>query len=152
MATTILTVDDSRTIRTAVVLAFEPYDCVVLEAEDGAQGLAVVEDAHPDLILLDYSMPVMDGHEMLRRLKANPGTKSIPGILLTAEMGREQILRMARLGARDYLVKPFTAQRVIERASQLVTLRPKVPSPAAPSPAREPAETSGAPAASPSTR
>ena len=68
-------------------------------------------------------MPVMDGTEMLGRLKSNPDLKSIPVIMLTAEAGRENVLRIAKMGVRDYLVKPFKEDQIVERVGRIVELK-----------------------------
>src|SRR4051812_43605721 len=103
----ILTVDDSKTIRVIVAKAFKPYECEIFEASNGIEGLAAAIKEKPDVIILDLTMPIMDGAEMLAKLKANPELKTIPVIMLTAEAGRENVLRIARMGVRDYLIKPF---------------------------------------------
>lgn len=121
----ILTIDDSKTIRMVVARAFKPFDCAVLEAVNGADGLAVAAREKPDLILLDYTMPVLDGFETVNRLMADPALKSIPVVMLTAEGSRESIAKMARLGVRDYLIKPFKAEVVLERVGRIVTLVPR---------------------------
>jgi two-component system cell cycle response regulator len=122
MATKILSVDDSRTIRIIVGRAFKPYDCTVCEAGNGEEGLAVAAREKPDLILLDVTMPVMDGVTMLTKLKEDPELKSTPVIMLTAESGRENILHIAKLGVRDYLVKPFKEEQLIEKAGRVLAL------------------------------
>lgn len=125
MASKILSVDDSRTIRMIVTRAFRPYDCSVCEAGNGEEGLVVAAREKPDLILLDVTMPVMDGVTMLTKLKEDPALKSIPVIMLTAESGRENVLHIAKLGVRDYLVKPFKEEQLIEKAGRVVTLAKK---------------------------
>lgn len=125
MAVKILSVDDSRTIRLIVGRAFKPYDCTVVEAANGEEGLAVAAREQPDLIILDVTMPVMDGVTMLTQLKADEALKAIPVIMLTAESGRENVLQIARLGVRDYLVKPFKEDQLIEKAGRVVTLLKK---------------------------
>ena len=120
MSIKILTVDDSKTIRLIVAKAFKPYDCTVLEADNGVVGLAVASREKPDLILLDYTMPVMDGFEVLGRLRSDSVLKSTPVIMLTAEAGRETVLKIAKLGVRDYLVKPFKEDQLIEKAGRVV--------------------------------
>lgn len=126
MPTKILSVDDSRTIRIIVGRAFQPYDCQVCEAGNGEEGLAVAAREKPDLILLDVTMPVMDGVTMLTRLKEDPELKSIPVIMLTAESGRENVLHIAKLGVRDYLVKPFKEAQLIEKVGRIVPMQKKV--------------------------
>ena len=78
MATKILTVDDSKTIRLIVAKAFKPFDCQIVEAASGVEGLEVAAREKPDIILLDVTMPVMDGFEMLTKLKADDALKGIP--------------------------------------------------------------------------
>jgi two-component system cell cycle response regulator len=125
MATKILSVDDSRTIRMIVGRTFKPYDCQVCEAGNGEEGLAAAAREKPDLIILDVTMPVMDGVTMLGKLKEDPALKTIPVIMLTAESGRENVLQIAKLGVRDYLVKPFKEDQLIEKAGRIVTLQKK---------------------------
>jgi two-component system cell cycle response regulator len=122
MAAKILSVDDSKTIRMLVAKAFRAFDCTVLEAGNGEEGLAVAERERPDLIILDVTMPVMDGVTMLTKLKEHPELKHIPVIMLTAESGRDNVMHIARLGARDYLVKPFKEDQLIGKASRIVNL------------------------------
>jgi len=126
MAYKILTVDDSRTIRLMVVRAFKSYDCTVCEAADGAEGLVVAAREKPDLILLDVTMPRMNGVIMLTNLKEDPALKAIPVIMLTADSGRDIVLKIASLGARGYIAKPFKEAELIEKASALLSLTKKV--------------------------
>ncbi|HXG47480.1 MAG TPA: response regulator [Methylomirabilota bacterium] len=125
MGLKILTIDDSRTIRLIVGKAFKPFDCEVLEAQNGVEGLAVAAKEKPDIIILDITMPIMDGYETLTKLKSDPELKSIPVIMLTAEAGRENVMRIAKLGVRDYLIKPFKEELVVERVSRIIDLKPK---------------------------
>jgi two-component system cell cycle response regulator len=118
-------VDDSRTIRLIVTRAFMPYDCVVIEAANGEEGLAAAAREKPDLILLDITMPVMDGVTMLAKLKEDDELKQMPVIMLTAESGRENVLHISKLGVQDYLVKPFRAEQLIEKAARAVPLQKK---------------------------
>jgi two-component system cell cycle response regulator len=121
----ILSVDDRRTIRLIVGRSLRPYDCVLCEAANGEEGLAVAAREKPDLILLDVTMPVMDGVTMLTKLKEDPALKAIPVIMLTAESGRDNVIQIARLGVRDYLVKPFKEEQLIDKAGRVVQLKKK---------------------------
>lgn len=121
----ILSVDDSKTIRLIVKRTFSPYDCTVLEACNGEEGLATAAAQKPDLIVLDITMPVMDGVTMLTKLKEDPTLKAIPVIMLTAESGRENVAYIAKLGVRDYLVKPFQDAQLIEKVQRVIPLQPK---------------------------
>jgi two-component system cell cycle response regulator len=120
----ILTVDDSKTVRIIVRKAFKGYDCDILEAGNGVEGLALAAKEMPDLILLDVTMPVMDGVEMLTKLKADPTLKAIPVMMLTAEGGRDHVLKIAKIGVRDYLVKPFKEDVLIEKVGRVIDLKP----------------------------
>ena len=126
----ILSVDDSRTIRLIVGKAFRPYDVQLCEAANGEEGLAAAAREKPDLIILDVTMPIMDGVTMLTKLKEDAALKTIPVIMLTAESGRDNVLHIARLGVRDYLVKPFKEEQLIEKISRSVTLQKKEAAPA----------------------
>src|SRR6185436_7110188 len=110
----------SKTIRMIVGKAFRSYACTVLEAENGVAGLAVASREKPDLILLDYTMPVMDGFETLSKLRMDPELKNTPVIMLTAEAGRETVMKIAKLSVRDYLIKPFKDESLVERASRIL--------------------------------
>lgn len=125
MPVKILSVDDSKTIRMIVKRTFNPYDAVVLEASNGEEGLAAATAEKPDLIILDITMPVMDGVTMLTKLKESAELKSIPVIMLTAESGRENVAYIAKLGVRDYLVKPFQDAQLIEKVQRVIALQSK---------------------------
>lgn len=125
MGPKILTVDDSKTIRLIIGKAFKPYDCEVFEACNGVEGLAVASKEKPDIIILDITMPVMDGYETLTKLKSDPDLKGIPVIMLTAEAGRENVLKIAKQGVRDYLIKPFKEELIVDRVSRVIDLKPK---------------------------
>lgn len=120
----ILTVDDSKIVRLIIQKTFKPFDCEILEAANGVEGLAQAAKFEPDLILLDITMPVMDGVEMLTRLKADPKLKDIPVVMLTAEGGRDNVLSIAKIGIRGYLVKPFREDAMIEKVGRIVDLKP----------------------------
>lgn len=124
MRNRILTVDDSKTVRIIVKKAFKNYDCEILEAANGVEGLAAAAKESPDLILLDVTMPVMDGIEMLTKLKADPTTRAIPVIMLTAEGGRDTVLKIAKIGIRDYIVKPFKEDVLVEKVGRIIELKP----------------------------
>lgn len=122
MGVKILSVDDSKTIRLIISRAFKPYDCQVLEASNGLEGMAMATREKPDVIILDVTMPIMDGMEMLGMLRASHELRAIPVVMLTAEAGRETVLKIAKMGVRDYLIKPFKEEQIIERVSRIVPL------------------------------
>ncbi|MDX2110225.1 MAG: response regulator [Verrucomicrobiota bacterium] len=124
MRNKILTVDDSKTVRIIVKKVFRDFDCEVLEAANGVEGLAMASKHVPDLILLDVTMPVMDGVEMLTKLKSDAALKAIPVMMLTAEGGREQVLKIAKIGVRDYIVKPFKEDVLLDKVNRIIEMRP----------------------------
>jgi len=125
----LLTVDDSKTVRIIIKKAFKLYDCEILEAANGVEGLAVATKETPDIILLDVTMPVMDGVEMLTKLKADPALKAIPVIMLTAEGGKDNVLKIAKIGVRDYIVKPFKEDLLVQKVGRIIDLKPISDSP-----------------------
>ena len=122
MPITILSVDDSKMVRMLVTKAFKKFDCRVLEASNGLEGMAIAAQEKPDLILLDFTMPVMDGMEMLDMLRNHDDLKTVPVVMLTAERSRDMVAEFAKKGVRDYLVKPFREQEIVERVGRIVPL------------------------------
>lgn len=122
MSVKILTVDDSRTIRMIVQKAFRSFDCVFCQAGNGAEGLEVAARERPDLIILDITMPVMDGGTMLATLRQDPDLKGIPVVMLTAESSKDNVAHVSQLGISDYLAKPFKEEKLIEKVSKVLPL------------------------------
>jgi len=125
MALKVLTVDDSKTIRMIVKKAFQNYNCEITEAENGVEGLAAAAKIKPGLIILDITMPVMTGTEMLERLKGDADLKNIPIIMLTAESGKDNVMNIVKQGVKDYMVKPFKGEDLIERVRKIMPLDAK---------------------------
>lgn len=136
--TRILTVDDARAVRMLVRKALKEMPFDIEEAEDGEKGLAKVGECNPDLILLDVTMPVMDGPAMLEALRAQ-GDQT-PVILLTAESGSTIIGPMLqRGGVCDYIIKPFKPEQLRAKVIEALQSQGAVPDLAMPS-KPEPAE------------
>jgi two-component system, cell cycle response regulator len=125
MSPKILSVDDSKTVRRLLARLFGRFQCTLCEAANGEEGLAMAALERPDLILLDYNMPVMDGITMLRRLREDAALRRTPVIMLTAEAGAENIAVAARLGARDYITKPFQDELLLAKAARVIPLVPR---------------------------
>ena len=123
MATKIITIDDSVMVRLVLAKAFQSYDCELIEASNGEEGLAAAQREKPDLILLDLCMPVMDGIATLTALRADPNLKSVPVIMLTAESDRENVFRVTKLGVSDYILKPFSEDLLLQRVARIVELQ-----------------------------
>ncbi|MBI5815144.1 MAG: response regulator [Nitrospinae bacterium] len=79
------------------------------EADDGSTALPKVQQSLYDVILLDWNMPQMSGLEFLKAIRADPNTKNVPVIMVTAEALKDNIIAAAQAGVNDYVVKPFTA-------------------------------------------
>ena len=128
MTPRILSIDDSKTIRLMLARLFRPFACELLEAANGEEGLAVASRANPDLIILDYNMPVMDGIAMLRKMREDPGMKRTPVIILTADSGLQSLATAARLGVRDYVTKPFREEELLAKVGRIIPLISRVES------------------------
>ena len=124
MPTRILAIDDSRMVHMVVTKTLRPLDVEVLTAISGQEGLERAEKDQPDLILLDATMPVMDGMEALAALKANPATKNIPVVMFGADSAKENE-RAQQLGALKSIAKPFTGDALVAGLSPYLELGQK---------------------------
>lgn len=102
-----LVVDDSAVIRKVARRILEGLALRVSEAEDGEQALAACGTEMPDAVLLDGSMPVMDGYEFLRELRKMPDGKAVKVVFCTTEYDVASIARAMHAGADEYVMKPF---------------------------------------------
>ena len=118
----ILIADDDPLLRAMLVhrLAADGYR--VTTAENGGEALAAITEQQPDLVVLDALMPVMDGFEVLRRLKAGK-LSDAPVIMLTALKREQDIVGALQLGAADYLIKPFIPDELGQRVKRLLKPR-----------------------------
>ena len=113
----ILIVEDVELNRDLLVQLLED-EYEVLTAADGAAGVELARRERPDLILMDLSLPVVDGWEATRRLKADAATRAIPVIALTAHAMRGDEERARTCGCDDYLTKPIDEDRLFERLAR----------------------------------
>lgn len=113
----ILLADDSFLIRAMVREVLESAGHIVMEAANGQQALELCLATKPDVALLDVEMPVMDGRQLLLRLKAAPELADMPVIFLTSVTSTAEIVHGLQNGAHDYLRKPFEAPELIARVS-----------------------------------
>ncbi len=111
----VLVVDDSE--GGAALLSFRLRNAghTVALAEDGRSALEAAAREHPDLIMLDVMMPVMDGYEVLSSLKTDPALTDIPVIVLSSRAGEEDVVRALEMGADDYITKPYRPQEMMAR-------------------------------------
>jgi CheY-like chemotaxis protein len=117
---TILVVDDDPVIQKLLSVNFEMEGYRVITAGDGLEGLEQVTSEQPDLVLLDVMMPKMDGLEAARRIKANPATKHIPVVLLSAKAQSADIQGGLEAGADDYVTKPFDPLELLDKVAALI--------------------------------
>jgi len=113
----ILLVDDSRTIRNIqknVLAQLGHTD--VLEAGDGLEALKVLEQTRPDLVLVDWNMPNMDGLSLIKAVREKD--KTLPMIMVTTEAEKSRVLEAIKAGVNNYVVKPFTAETLSEKIEQ----------------------------------
>ncbi len=114
----ILVVDDEIHIVKIIAYKMRGAGYEVVSARDGVEALDVVKASRPDLILLDVMMPRMDGFQTLEALKADPATRDIPVFLLTVKSKEVDRQKGYEIGADDYLTKPFSPNKLLERINQ----------------------------------
>ncbi len=127
MRPNILTVDDARTVRQLAQKALRAFDCDTSEATNGYNAFFAIERARPDLILLDVSMPIMDGVETLTRLKSAPELAAIPVIMLTSRADHALLPQLTTLGASGMLLKPFNEAMLLEKIRAVLPLKSAKP-------------------------
>ena len=107
MSKTILTVDDSKSIREAVRFALEPLGYNIVEAEDGLDGIAQLEKEQVDLVITDLNMPNLDGLEFIEAVRQRDDFAGLPLVMLTTEGQADKMRRGKKAGASGWIVKPF---------------------------------------------
>ena len=122
-SSTILVVDDNAQNVELMQAYLESLNCTVHVAVDGIDALAKVPKVNPDLILLDIMMPRMSGFEVCRRLKADPATRDIPILMVTALNELGDIERGVESGTDDFLTKPINKLELVTRVKSLLRVR-----------------------------
>lgn len=118
----ILIVEDNEELRELLVRLFSKVYSVY-EAQDGEEGFEKTKEVQPDIVLSDIMMPKMSGIEMCRMIKSNFETSHIPVILLTAQTAEEFTIQGLKMGADDYITKPFNVKHLFMRCNNLVNGR-----------------------------
>ena len=113
MSKTVLTVDDSRTMRDMLRMALVDAGFNVTQAEDGVHGLEVLEAQPPEVIVTDINMPRMDGFGFIEAVRRDARFRSIPILVLTTESDAEKKQRARDAGATGWIVKPFDPAKLI---------------------------------------
>ena len=119
----ILVVDDEADLVSTIQCRLKWYRCEVITAANGKEGLEKAISERPDLILLDLSMPVMDGREMLERLRKHPDLKDTPVIMLTALCEAQDIAAVSSYGISDYITKPFDFTELMEKIANALEIK-----------------------------
>ncbi|WP_137180177.1 response regulator [Roseomonas sp. AR75] len=119
----VLVVDDSRVMRKAARRVLEGLGFGVREAEDGEKALEACREAMPDLVLLDWNMPVLDGIGFLRAARAEHGPERPVVMLCTTENTPERIMQALEAGAQEYVMKPYDAEILGGKLAQLGLLQ-----------------------------
>ncbi len=115
-----LVVDDFSTMRRIVRNLLKELGYVhVDEAEDGAIALQKLRSGEFDFVVSDWNMPNMDGLQLLQAVRADPGLRHLPVLMITAEAKKENIIAAAQAGAHGYIVKPFTAATLNDKLAKI---------------------------------
>jgi two-component system cell cycle response regulator len=122
MSKKVLTIDDSKTVRMIVARHLSPFGILTIDAENGEVGIARARESSPNVILLDYNMPVMNGYHTLVELRSDPDLKRIPVVMLTTETVKETVIKLMKLGLKDYIAKPFTREILLQKLNPILSL------------------------------
>jgi DNA-binding response OmpR family regulator len=119
----VLVADDNEDIRNLLTARLETRGFNVISAADGQAALEMVHEHDPSIAVLDWVMPIIQGHELCVKLKTDPRTANIPVVMLTARGEEEDRLLGLDLGADAYIVKPFNIDELVATLTQLVEAR-----------------------------
>jgi two-component system cell cycle response regulator DivK len=120
---TILIVEDDEDSRYVYGIVLEDHGFSVAMARSGDEGLRLARETRPHAILMDVSIPGMDGWTVTQRLKADPETRDIPVIIITAHAFPEDVARARQVGCDSFLTKPCEPRRVLEEVLKVLALR-----------------------------
>jgi CheY-like chemotaxis protein len=118
----VITIDDEPPIRSLIRHSLRQEECEVLEAGNGNEGLELIRRERPDLIVLDFVMPVMNGAETLRAIRSDPRIAHIPVLLLTGVKDAEKLAPLLQDTLSDFLDKPFLVENLRARVRKLLYL------------------------------
>jgi two-component system phosphate regulon response regulator PhoB len=123
MPATVLVVEDEPAIQELIAYNLKQAGHQPLRADNAEQAMRLVQDALPDLVLLDWMLPGLSGIELARRLRADKRTKAVPIIMLTARADEQDKLTGLDTGADDYIVKPFSPRELNARVKAVLRRR-----------------------------
>ncbi|WP_428605353.1 response regulator [Sedimenticola sp.] len=118
--TTVLIVDDSKTVRRVMRGMLQQSGYRTLEAEDGAQGIELARNHKPNLIFMDVMMPGMDGFQATRKLQTNVDTQDIPVIIISGNRQATVQTWVQKIGAKDFMAKPFERGELFQRLESAI--------------------------------
>lgn len=116
----VLVIDDDRSLLQMIEATLNNNGLSTICLQDGNEGYNQALKQHPDVILLDRMMPNLDGNQVLERLQADPETSKIPVIMLTAKDKVADVSESLKLGARDYIIKPFNQDNLVARIRNVI--------------------------------
>ncbi len=114
MTKTVLTIDDSRTMRDMLLLALEDAGFTVIQAVDGVEGLETLAARGADVVITDINMPRMDGFGVIEGVRADPNHRATPVLVLTTESDADKKARARAAGATGWIVKPFDPAKLVD--------------------------------------
>lgn len=116
----VLVVDDMSTMRRIVKNVLRQIGFTdIMEAENGQDAITKLKSGGYGLVVSDWNMPVMQGIELLRTVRADPELKNLPFLMVTAEAQKENIIEAVQAGVSNYVVKPFTAEALQEKLEKI---------------------------------
>ena len=116
----VLVVDDEPLNVDYLEQRLEDLDYQIITAADGQDALNKIKNEHPDLVLLDLMMPILDGFAVLSEVKADPGLRDIPVIIISADHDSKSIVRGIKQGADDYLTKPVNHELLVKKVKEFL--------------------------------
>ena len=120
MKTKVLAIDDSRTIRNLLAATLEEAGFEYVSAVDGREGVDMYEDVAPDVVITDINMPVMDGIEFIKNVRATGNHQSLPILILTTETSQDKRDQGKAAGGTGWIVKPFDPEKLISVIHRVV--------------------------------
>src|SRR6185437_4450801 len=123
----VLVVEDEAALVTMLRYNLEKQGFRVDEAADGQEALTRIAEAQPDLVLLDWMLPVVSGIEVCRQIRRRPATRELPVIMVTARTEDQDAVRALNTGADDYITKPFNMDSLLARIRALLRRASTVP-------------------------
>lgn len=114
-----LIIDDSRTMRTILTRVMTDLGFECKQAGDGQAALDQVEADVPDVCLIDWNMPVMDGYTFITRMRDQPSLRGVTLMMVTTESEQAQVVRALAAGAHEYVIKPFTPEAIADKLAIL---------------------------------